>query len=124
MELANKLLSFVSLYDLHESKSLKKCMLSAHLHVTRDCRIKLLKHFGFSINDDTIFIPIDPKFWLGSAKIPVKGEGLADKGSENDDRCFSWFNCVNCPKVMRIRNVKQHEPSELITKGVCCIVAN
>ena len=79
MDVANQLLLFERLHDLHESESLKKCMLSAFLHVTRDYRIKLMKCLGFSINDDAIFTPIDPKVGLGCTKIPVKGEGLADK---------------------------------------------
>ena len=35
--------------------------------------------------------------WLCSAKLPIDGKGLADKGFEFLDRLFAHFNQVRCP---------------------------
>ena len=67
-------------------------MISAYLYLTRYHRIKLLKHLFFLINGGVIFTPIDPKVWLGSAKILVKGKDLADKAFEHANPRFAWFN--------------------------------
>ena len=77
MDLVNQFSLFERLLNLYKRKSSNKRMISACLNVTRDCRIKLLNILAFSINDDEFFTPIDPKVWVGSTKILVKGEGLA-----------------------------------------------
>ena len=90
-------------------------MLSACLFMSRDYRLSLLKCLGFPSNDDATFGKTCPKVWLRSTKIPANGEGLAHKGFEHTYRIYAHMNRLHCPKVMRTRNVKQHDPIELIT---------
>ena len=108
------------LHCLCEKNFLKKCMLSACLLITKDHRRKALKFIGLPCPVEIDFEPKDLIVWLRSAKTPVCGEGLADEGFENCDRCFAHLNRVRCPRVLRSRDVKQHDVAELITKGNYC----
>ena len=95
-------------------------MLSAYLLITKDYRRSLMKHLGLPCNHEGTKQLKEQNVWLRSAKIPIYGEGLADKGFENCDRYFAHFNRVRCPRVLRSRNVKQYDVLELITKGKHC----
>ena len=55
-------------------------MLSAHLHMARDHRCDTQMHLGLSDLSVTENVSNMPKVWIGSAKIPPHGKGLADKG--------------------------------------------
>ena len=116
-ELSNQSLLFERLHVLHESKQLKKCMLSAYLMTTYEFRHKVMGYLGlieesFYCRDD-----YEPAIWLRSTKLPLDGEGLADEGFEHVDRCFARFNRVRFPRVLRSRKVKQHDVIELASKA-------
>ena len=95
-------------------------MLSACLLMTKDFRISALKHLGLSDGLNVNFTSTPTNMWLRSAKTPIYGEGLADKGFENCDRYFGHFNRVRCPRALRSRNIKQCDVVELITNGKYC----
>ena len=117
-ELGNQLITLEQLNVMHEKWILRKLILSAYLFMSSDYRSQLLKYLGFPSNNDATFGKICPKVWLRSSKIPVNGEGLANKEFEDADCSFAHMTRVHCPKVMRTRNVKQFDPSELITKEI------
>ena len=105
-EFANQLLLIDRLYCLYEKQILKKCMLSAFLHVTQECRNILINYLGLRDKNLHKNINESPKWWLCSAKILLHGEGLANKGFEHTYAFFAWFNRVRCPKVMKARKLK------------------
>ena len=80
----------------------------------------LLKCLGFLSHDDATFATISSNVWLGSANVPVNGEGSAEKGFEHTDCSFSHMNRTHFPKVMRARSDKTCDPSKLVTKGIYC----
>lgn len=112
-ELANQLLVFERLNNLHEERKLSKCMLSAYLHMTKDYRANILKYAGMHCNSIKNTNVNEPIAWLRSCKLPPEGEALADKGFENTDRFFANFNRTRCPRVLRNREVKQCDAIEL-----------
>ena len=99
-EFTNQLLVLDRLDHLYEKGFLDKCMLSAYLLITRDFQnnvmayISLPTMFMYNVNNDK------PIIWLRSIKLPVDGEGLADKGFEFLDRLFTHFNQVRCSHVL------------------------
>ena len=97
-------------------------MLSAYLHITKNYRESILEYVGISehVRDETHEDKIIPDVWLRSAKIPADREGLGDKGFENTDKYFAWFNRIRTPRVLRKRDIKQYDPLELIQKGIYC----
>ena len=57
-------------------------MLSTHLLITRDFRNNVMAHVGLPNTFKYFENNYEPTMWLRSAKFPVDGEGLADKGFE------------------------------------------
>ena len=81
-ELANQLLVSDRLDHLHENSFLEKCMLSAHLLITREFRNSVMVCIGLPNTFKCDKNIDEPTMWLRSAKLPADGEGLADKGFE------------------------------------------
>ena len=87
--------------------------------MTEQFRNDTLRYFGLSHAIVQSQNDAMPDTWTHSAKIPKYGEGLGDKGFDNTERYFAWFNQVRTPRVLRSRNVKQHEVEEFIEKSIC-----
>ena len=95
-------------------------MLSVRTHISKECRTNVLKNLGLCKYSSQEEIIEKPVIWLRSAKMPFDGEGLGDKGFEFTDRIFAWFNQVRTPRVLRKRDVKQHDIPELVDKNLFC----
>ena len=95
-------------------------MLSAYLLLTREFCNSIMEYIGLRNTFTCDKIMDEPTVWLRSAKLPVYGEGLADKGFEFLDRLFVHFNQVRCPRVLRSRNVKQYDMIEIDNKADYC----
>ena len=53
-ELANQFFCLERLHQLHEEKKIKKCMLSACLHMTKDFRQHVLKYIGLDTTNESL----------------------------------------------------------------------
>ena len=69
------------------------------MFITRKHRISVLKCVTFSSHDDIMSNNTASNIWFRSSKIPIYGEGLADKGFDHADLSFSNFNRVRTTKA-------------------------
>ena len=88
--------------------------------MTSEHRKNLLNYLGLGSENTDQCDTTEPIIWLRSSKLPFNGECLADKGFENTDRFCSHLNRIRYPRMLRNRDVKQCDITELLTKHEHC----
>ena len=82
-------------------------------------RKNVLYYLGLDSGNKIRCDATEPIIWLRSTKLSFDGKYLADTGFETIDRLFTHFNRLTCPRILRNRNVKQHDVTSFLSKVEC-----